>query len=102
EQEFQERENDLSRQIEELQERAAAPAAGTAQPALDDIESRISELDEREQQLALRENEVRERRFETERQSVALRHGQQLWEQQRGQQQRELADDRTRLELDFR
>ena len=101
EKEFQDRESELHQQIEELQERAAPPLIATVDTDLMAEEARRADLDDREQQLALRENEVRERRFETERQAVALRHAQQLGEQQRTQQQRELAAERTRLEEEF-
>jgi hypothetical protein len=98
--EFQERENELRRQIEELQERAAPRTEGETSE-LYDAETRLAELNEREQQLSLRENEMRERRFEVERQAAAIRHGQQLWEQQRSRQQRDLALSREQLTLEL-
>jgi len=94
--EFQERENDLRRQIEELQERTA-PRPESDSSELLDMESRLAELNEREQQLSVRESEVRERRFEVERQAAAIRHGQQLWEQQRARQERDLSLSREQL-----
>ena len=51
-----------------------------------------------DQQIQLREDDLRERRFEFDRQSVALRHAQQLWQQQRERQEQQLNAERTRLE----
>jgi hypothetical protein len=99
--EFQERENELRRQIEELQELSALPQIADDESNSVDVQACQAELNDREQQLILRENEVRERRFEVERQAAALRHAQQLWEQQRAQQQRALADEREQLDKEF-
>src|SRR5262245_36295981 len=101
EQAFQNRESELLQQIEELQQNAAPPVIATVETDALADEARRAQLDEREQQQTLRENEVRERRFEIERQAVALRHAQQLWQQQHTHQQHELADERRRLEEEF-
>lgn len=95
--ESREREADLRRRIEELEEQLS-PAAAEAGISHQDRER---DLADREQQLTLRENECRERRHTADRQSVALRHAQQLWEQQRAQQERELAEQRSELTREF-
>ena len=43
----------------------------------------------------------RERRFEIERQAAALRHAQQLWDQERSRQEAELSRERERLARQF-
>src|SRR4051812_27299167 len=77
---FQERENELKRQIEELQERPS-PAAATTDGETDLIkhEAQLAEIIERERDLQLKEDDLRERRFEFDRQVAALRHAQQVW-----------------------
>jgi hypothetical protein len=99
---FQERENELKRQIEELQERAGSRGlelGGLAGDSLaSELAAREAEIQEREQQLQLREDRQSERRFEVDRQFAALRHAQQLWQQQQERQEQQLADDRERLE----
>jgi hypothetical protein len=113
ENEFQQREQELKRQIEDLQERFAPPvqnegAVGNAlrgvPSAADDTDfaSRLQDLAEREHHLQLKETDLRERRFEHDRQSAALRHAQQMWEHERSREEQELALDRTRLEAEFR
>jgi hypothetical protein len=98
--EFQQRENGLQRQIEELQERPAPrPLDVEAEPF--DAPALQQELAEREHQLALRETELRERRFEIDRQAAAMRHAQQLCEQQRSHQERELAHERDQVAREF-
>jgi hypothetical protein len=68
----------------------------------DDFETRLQELTEREHHSQLKETDLRERRFEHDRQSAALRHAQQLWEHQRAREEHDLALERTRLEAEFR
>jgi len=63
-----------------------------------DFESRQQDFAEREHQLQLKESDLRERRFEHDRQSAALRHAQQVWEHERSREEHELALARTRLE----
>ena len=94
---FQERESELKREIEELQERASSRGL---ELDLDTSGAEVREADiqEREQQLVLREDQLRERRFEVDRQFAALRHAQQLWQQQQERQEQQLAGDRERLE----
>ena len=116
--EFQEREIELKRQIEELQERLggrvaeSAGAVGNASGAVgnalrgvpdsaDDFAIAQHELAERDHDLRLKENDLRERRFELERQAAALRHAQQVWQQQRESEERDLAQSRVRLEREF-
>jgi hypothetical protein len=114
---FVERESELRARIEQLEEQVAAradehTAAGfelEAREALlgereKTVENREATLRQRElaledqhHQLAGRESELRERRFEIDREAVALRHAQQLWQQQRDHEQR--AIDRARAEL---
>ncbi len=98
--EFQERETESRRRIEELQERLTPPAAGADEAPLEPAFPGPS-VSERQQQLRLRENELRERRQECDRQAMALRHAQQLWEQQRRQQECELAEERDGLTCEF-
>lgn len=112
ENEFQQRENELKRQIEELEEQSAGPVDqgavanalhGVPDPALGaDFESRQQDLAERGHHLQLKENEFRERRFEQDRHSAALRHAQQVWEHERSREEQDLALARTRLDAEFR
>ena len=99
EHEFAERETELRRQLEDAQVRgeAGALALAGAQEGTVDLDAVQFELAERESSLGLKENELRERRFEIERQAAALRHAQQLWEQERSRQEAELARERDRL-----
>jgi hypothetical protein len=109
ENEFQQREQELTRKIEELEERAmgrlpsrGAEAASEAPgDAGDDDEGRQHDLAEREHQIQLKESDLRERRFEQDRQSAALRHAQQVWEHQRSREQQELVQERARLEAEY-
>jgi len=96
---FQSRESELRRQIEELQEQAAArrESAESDTPPTD-VEAIRAELDQREQEMHLREDDLRERRFEVDRQAAALRHAQQLWQQQREREEGLLETDRRRHE----
>ncbi len=103
EHEFAEREAELRRQLEDAQVRGEAGAlaggglaCGAAEDAVD-LDSARAELAERESGLGLKENELRERRFEVERQAAALRHAQQLWDQERSRQEAELSRERNRL-----
>jgi exonuclease SbcC len=93
---FQERENELRRQIEELQE-VHSSRANVAEDHVVDPEVRQAELTEREQQLLLREDDLRERRFEVDRQAAALRHSQQVWQQQREREERQLTQEREKM-----
>jgi hypothetical protein len=115
ENDFQQREQELKRRIEELEERFERAKSrdghgGTVGNALhgvpasaddEDFDARQLELAEREHHAQLKETSLRERRFEHDRQSAALRHAQQVWEHQRQREQHELELDRTRLELEF-
>jgi hypothetical protein len=112
EHESQQRELELQKQIEELQGRAAGgkterstAVGGTAEGEnatdTDSFERRQQELAERESQLQLRENEARDRRFEVERQASALKHAQQLWDQQRLAEEQELLRQRQHLAAEF-
>jgi hypothetical protein len=100
EMEFQERENELRRQIEELQERAERRPF-EPQISVFDPDARQAELDEREQLLRLQEDAFRERRFEMDRQAAALTHAQQLCQQQRERDGRDLAMQRSQLTEEF-
>lgn len=100
EHEFQEREAQLHQQISDLQDRGSPTSGDEAGSPHDDATHQ--ELAQREQQLQFKENELRERRFEYDRQSVALRHAQQVWQQERDRQEAELVRDRDRLAADFR
>jgi len=99
---FQDRENELKREIEELQERASSRGLAldsmTGDSLASELAAREAEIQEREQQLQLREDRQSERRFEVDRQFAALRHAQQLWQQQQERQEQQLASDRERLE----
>ena len=105
---FQEREAELRRQIDDLRGRAdhglpSETGDGPGRRRADaDLETREQELTERERQVQLRENEVRDRRFEIERQASALRHAQQLQEQDQARGERDLAQQRETLEAEFR
>lgn len=94
ENEFQDREAELQRQIEDL--RAASTGDATEAGA-----ATAEELEQRALQLAHRENELRERRFDLERQAAALHHSQQLWQQEQARQEKDLAAERQRLEQQF-
>jgi len=97
---FQERENDLKRQIEELQERPTEPATDT-HSEFADCDVRLAEIAERERDLDLKEDELRERRFEFDRQVVALRHAQQIWQQQHERGEQQLRNDREQTGRDL-
>src|SRR5262245_24531166 len=94
EHEFAEREAELRRQLDDAQVRGESGAAAVDGVNLDEAQA---ELAEKERQLQLKENDLRERRFEIERQSSALRHSHQLWEQERTRQEGALARERERL-----
>jgi chromosome segregation ATPase len=91
--EFQDRERELVRQVEELREQLGARPA-EALPDVFEIEARRAELAEHEQTLRLKENDLRERRFDVDRQAAALRHSQQLWEQQQANEAAQAAAER--------
>lgn len=99
EHDFQARETELRRQIEELQEEAhSRPLALTPPEPAFDAAAEQAELNEREHQLRRHEDELRERRFEVDRQAAALRHAQQVWQQQRENEERALREERQRQE----
>jgi hypothetical protein len=98
--EFGERESELRRRIEQLQEQSSPQAAG-ADYAHARLEYHDPDLSLRDQQLNQREGELRQRRQECDRQALALRHAQQVWEQQQRQQERELAEQREELLREF-
>ncbi|MCI0362084.1 MAG: hypothetical protein L0211_26685 [Planctomycetaceae bacterium] len=98
EHEFAEREADLRRQLYDAQVRGET---GTAAAEAVDLDQAHAELADRERQLQLKENDLRERRFEIERQASALRHALQLWEQERARQETALARERERLAREF-
>ncbi len=99
---FQERETELRRRIEELQE-SAAPAVADTDGEIDQIdhETRVAEIAERERELELKENDLRERRFEFDRQVAALRHAQQVWQQQHEREEQQLRRDREQMNCDL-
>ncbi|MBW8883336.1 MAG: hypothetical protein JF612_00875, partial [Planctomycetia bacterium] len=99
---FQERENELKRQIEELQERPS-PAAATTDGETDLIkhEAQLAEIIERERDLQLKEDDLRERRFEFDRQVAALRHAQQVWQQQHEREENQIRHDREQMTRDL-
>ncbi len=99
---FQERENELKQQVDELHERLEArrDERNERELAIVDAEAAAAELSERELQIRTREDEVRERRFEVDRQAAALRHSQQLWEQERERQANQLHAERRQLETE--
>jgi hypothetical protein len=97
---FQEREKDLQRQIEELQEKADGCRVEEEKVTQDvqAAEAVAAELAERERQIELCEDDVRERRFEADRQAAALRHAQQVWQHEREKETAHLAAERARVE----
>ena len=113
ENEFQQREQELQRQIEELEERCARDRSpdgdsGVVGNALrgvpqagDGVDDRQPDLAEREHQIQLKEADLRERRFDHDRQATALCHAQQVWEHQRSREEQELDHDRARLEAEY-
>ena len=94
EHDFQNRETELQRQIEDLRAASTGDAQETGAATAE-------ELEQRSQQLTHRENELRERRFDLERQAAALHHSQQLWQQEQARQEKELTAQRQRLEQEF-
>src|SRR5262245_2904870 len=96
----QERENELKRQIEELQERPTAQATET-ESEFADCDSRLAEIAERERELEAKEDDLRERRFEFDRQGAALRHAQQVWQQQHEREEQQLRSDREQTGRDL-
>jgi hypothetical protein len=97
---FQERENELKRQIEELQERPTESVTDT-ESEFADCDSRLAEIAERERELGLKEGDLRERRFEFDRQVAALRHAQQVWQQQHEREEQQLHNDREQTGRDL-
>jgi hypothetical protein len=91
---FQERENELKRQIEDLQERSTEPIVETESKFVD-REARLAEIAERERELILKEDDLRERRFDFDHQVAALRHAQQVWQQQHEREEQQLRHDRA-------
>ncbi len=99
---FQERETELLRTIEDLQERPTpAPTNSEGEIDLIDHEARLAEIAERERELELKEDDLRERRFEFDRQSAALRHAQQVWQQQHEREEQQLRHDREQMNRDL-
>lgn len=102
EMDFQERESELRRRIEELEERLELRPTEDPPPSFD-AQARQEEIDNRERQLQVQEDDLRQRRFEVDRQAAALSHAQQLWQQQRERDEQELARhrDQMRQELEL-
>ncbi len=101
---FQQREGELCRQVEDLQQRSVEVARGQEQ---------VQTLDERSEQTTIRERELkaldqqlRQRRQELDRQAAALTHAQSLWQLQRtheeasSKQERERAQERWTREVE--
>jgi hypothetical protein len=109
ENEFKQREQELKRQIEELEEHASArlPStlsgedSGVRGKVGNDVDARHHDFAEREHQIQLKETDLRERRFDHDRQTTALCHAQQVWEHQRSREEQELENDRARLEAEY-
>jgi hypothetical protein len=99
---FQERENELQRQIEELQEKTdeCQVEEDEVTQNAETAEAAAAELAERERQIELREDDVRERRFDVDRQASALRHSQTIWQHEREKEVANLAAERSRFEND--
>lgn len=105
------REAELNRQLEDLEAGRRPGSESGDQPAalaianISDTPGAISlpaqEIAEREQAVILKENELRERRFELDRNVAALRHSQALWEQQHERELAALAKERERLAAEF-
>jgi hypothetical protein len=97
---FQARERELEQQILVLREKGHEPAASDDMPTpLDGFDpiACLGEIAQREQHLQAREGELRERRFELNQQSAALAHAQDVWRQQRQQEEQHLAAQRERM-----
>lgn len=93
---FQQREGELCRQLEDLQQRSAEVAIGQEQ---------VQTLDERGEQIVAREKELtaldlqlRQRRQELDRQNAALSHSQSLWQLQRTHEETAARQERERAE----
>lgn len=93
---FQQREGELCRQLEDLQQRSAEVARGQEQ---------VQTLDERSEQIVTRETELkaldlqlRQRRQELDRQAAALSHAQSLWQLQRTHEENSAKQERERAE----
>jgi hypothetical protein len=104
------REAELTRQLEDLQLGRPTSDSGEPPRALaiaDTPDARTAnslpaqEIAEREQAVILKENDLRERRFELDRNVAALRHSQALWEQQQERESVALAKERERLAAEF-
>lgn len=93
---FQDREQELQQRIAELEERPQAAISSSTQ-AQDEPSAVVADWEEREQQIRLLEDDVRERRFEVDRQASALRHAQQIWQQQREREERQLVVEREQM-----
>ena len=99
EHEFAEREAELRRQLDDARMLGEGSTPNSDEA---NFESDRTALSERESQVQIKENDLRERRFEIERQAAALRHAQQLWDQEKARQETELARERERLACQFR
>jgi chromosome segregation ATPase len=93
---FQERERELQDRIAELEEHSTPTVLQLPEPKYDPA-AYEEELRQREQQIQLHEDDVRERRFDVDRQASALNHAQQLWQQQREREERQLAAEREQM-----
>jgi len=91
---FEQREAELCRHVEDLQHRSAEVARGQQQ---------VQTIDERAEQIAAREAELhaldvqlRQRRQELDRQNAALSHSQSLWQLQRTHEEATARQERER------
>ncbi|QDU25938.1 hypothetical protein ETAA8_10100 [Anatilimnocola aggregata] len=110
--EFQQREGELCRQVEDLQQRSSEVAIGEQQ--VQTLDERAEQIITREQELKALDLQLRQRRQELDRQAAAFSHAQSLWQLQQkheeaaARQQRERAEEvwtravaEERQELDF-
>jgi hypothetical protein len=91
---FQQREAELCRQVEDLQHRSAEVARG--QEEVQTIDERSERIVQRETELSALDVQLRQRRQELDRQNAALTHSQSLWQLQRTQEENTAKQERER------
>lgn len=93
---YQQREAELCRQLEDLQQRAVEVARGQQQ--VQTIDERHELIVKREEELKALDVQLRQRRQELDRQNAALSHAQSLWQLQRAHEEAAAKQDRLRAE----
>lgn len=82
---FQQREGELCRQVEDLQLRAAEVSRGEQQ--VQTLDERVEQVAQREDELKALDLQLRQRRQELDRQNAAFSHAQSLWQLQKNHEE---------------